>query len=260
MGKVIIATSDQHVDTAPPDVQVAQLKFFRSLLDRTDIQCIVSVGDLWSMAMTTSVNTVINNAHCAEVRDVLRQLSESVPVFLVDGNHDPYSTMPAADLKQFMDWLAAPKITFSGLFFNQRFAGLPTIYFTHGAQFDWTNDMWKVVTGTLREILGPAKAEALFKWVIDIYIKQKSGPTPTMVRDYDPDAYAAMVSQLHEQMWKWTLDKKNGYEICVMGHTHFDECRHKELSHKTYVNCGAFDGFGNTYVEITADGPRLVEW
>jgi UDP-2,3-diacylglucosamine pyrophosphatase LpxH len=260
MAKTLVATSDQHTDSAPPAVQAAQLKFFRSLIDRADVPCVVSVGDLWSMTLDSSVDTVIKSSHCAKVRDVLRQLSESKVVALVDGNHDPYSTMPKPELKRFTDWLAAPKIMFPGRGFNKRFAGLPTAYFMHGSQFDPTTDMWKVLTGALRGIVGAQRAEAFAKWVVGIWLKRKSGPTPAMVRDQDPDAYAQLVSYMHEEMWKWTLDKKNGYDICAMGHTHFDECRHKELSNKTYVNCGAFDGNGNTYVEITADGARLVEW
>jgi UDP-2,3-diacylglucosamine pyrophosphatase LpxH len=120
--------------------------------------------------------------------------------------------------------------------------------------------MWKVITEALRAVLGPKAAEKLFKWVVGIYLKQKSGPTPSQVREHDPDAYAQMVSLMHEEMWKWTLDKKNGYELIVMGHTHFDELRHKALCNKTYVNCGAFDGFGNTCVEVTGEGPELLKW
>ena len=260
MARTVIATSDQHTDSAPPAVQDAQLEFFESLLKRDDVQCIVSVGDLWSMALDSSVETLINNPHCAKVRDVLRQLSESKRVVLVDGNHDPYSTLPEPQLKQFTDWLAAPKITFPGPGFNKQFSELPTTYYMHGAQFDPSNDFWKSVTGTLREKMGAERAEAFIKWVIDIYFKWKSGPTPAKVREQDPDAYELMVSYLHDKMWKWALDKQNVYDICVMGHTHFDEYRHKELGNKTYVNCGAFDGHGNTYVEITTAGPRLVKW
>lgn len=260
MGKTIVAASDLHADSAPPAVQAAQLKFLRSLINRTEVQCIVSVGDLWSMALDNSVDTVIKSAHCANVRDVLRQLSESKLVALVDGNHDPYSTMPKPELKRFTDWLAAPRITFPGPGFNKRFAGLPTVYFMHGSQFDPTTGVWEAITAALRQMVGAKRAEAFAKWVLSIYFRWKSGPTPRMVRDRDPDAYVQLVSYLHERMWQWTLDKQNGYEICVMGHTHFDECRHKELGNKTFVNGGAFDGNGNTYVEITADGARLVAW
>jgi UDP-2,3-diacylglucosamine pyrophosphatase LpxH len=259
MDKTLVAASDLHADSAPPAVQTAQLQFLRSLVNRTEVQCIVSVGDLWSMTLDGSVDTVIKSAHCARVRDVLRQLSESKLVALLDGNHDPYSTMPKPELKRFTDWLAAPRILFPGPGFNKRLTGVPAAYFTHGAQFDPTSDVWKVLTEALRQMVGAKRAEAFIKWVVSIYLKRKSGPTPRMVRDRDPDAYAQMVSYLHERMWQWTLDKQNGYEICVMGHTHFDECRHKELGNKTYVNCGAFDGNGNTYVEITADGARLVK-
>jgi len=260
MATTIIATSDQHADSAPPAVQTAQLEFFRSLIDRTDVRRVVSVGDLWSMTLDSSLDTLINNPHCARVRDVLRQLSETRPVILVDGNHDPYSTMPPAELKRFTDWMAAPNIVYPGPGYNKQVAGLPTVYYMHGMQFDPSSDMWKALTGRLRDLVGAERAEAIAKWVVGIWLKRKSGPTPRMVRDHDPDAYAQLVAYMHEQEWKWTLDKLNAYEVCVMGHTHFDECRHKELSNKTYVNCGAFDGFGNTYVEITGDGARLAEW
>ena len=260
MARIVIATSDQHLDSAPAGVRDAQLKFFKSLLKRDDVQCIVTVGDLWSMAIDKTVDDVIKNAHCAAVRDVLRQFADSRPLYLVDGNHDPYSTMPKPELAKFKQWLNIPKAIYAGPTLNKRFAGLPTTYFMHGHQFDPSNDFWKGLTGTLKGILGTKAALALINWAIGIYLKGKRAPTPTEVRKQDKDSYALLVEYMHNEMWKWTLGKKNGYDVCVMGHTHFDEIRHKELANKTYVNCGAFDGLGNSYVEIGADGPRLVEW
>jgi UDP-2,3-diacylglucosamine pyrophosphatase LpxH len=259
MGKVIVATSDQHTDSAPPAVQASQLDFFRSLVNRADIECVVSVGDLWSMTLDSSVNTVLSNPHCAKVRDLIRELSKSKRVVLVEGNHDPYSALPAGDHQCFVNWLNAPGVELKP-YLNYLFPGFPTMYFTHGSQFDPTTEIWKGVTDTLRAALGPAAAERLFQWAVGLYLKQKSGPTARQVRAFDSDVYEKTVSRMHEDMWKWTLDKRNQYQIIVMGHSHFDEHRHKELSDKTYVNCGAFDGFGSSYVEISDAGAKLLKW
>jgi UDP-2,3-diacylglucosamine pyrophosphatase LpxH len=123
--------------------------------------------------------------------------------------------------------------------------------------------MWLSITETLRGMLGPAQAEKFIKWVIGL-VTGGTGPTPAQAMRQDPtpdkDAYQHIVAFLHERMWKWALGKENACEVAAMGHTHFDEYRRKELKGRSYVNCGAFDGNGNTYVEISNDGVRLRRW
>ncbi|MBM3315661.1 hypothetical protein FJY71_07495 [candidate division WOR-3 bacterium] len=264
MANVIVATSDQHADNAPDGIKVAQLEFFEWLRGRSEVRWVFSVGDLWSLTLESSVKSVVESEHCGRMRDVLRRLSESKRVVLVDGNHDPYSTLPVADRRRFMEWLAAPRIEFPGPVFNQQIPGYPAVHFEHGHRFDPTHDMWVAITETLRGILGPAAAERLFKWAIAFFYRGGQGPTPVQVRAEDPtpdkDAYRYLVELMHERMWKWTLGNENACGLVATGHTHFDEYRHKELKSRSYVNCGAFDGWGNTYVEVSSGATRLRRW
>jgi predicted phosphodiesterase len=262
MPGTIIATSDQHADSAPAGVQTRQIEFFKSLISRPDVDHVVSVGDLWSMTLDSTVDRVIKDPHCCALRDVLRDLSKVKKVVLVDGNHDPYSDMAAnvpQDYARFVNWLDAPAIS---LRHRQWTYGAdttkPDIIFDHGCSMDPTTAMWKGITQSLGEVMGTESFVKFAQWVVGIVLHRP--PTPREVRSQDTDAYNFLVSWIHDKWWQWTLANSGPARLVVTGHTHFDEYRHKELKRKTYVNCGAFDGNGNSYVEIRPDSVALRQW
>ena len=267
MEDVVIATSDQHADSAPAETQEQQLAFFRSLRARPEVRCIISVGDLWSLTLDSSVDAVLASEHCGRVRDLLRELSETRRVILVDGNHDPYSAMAPAEFERFKAWLQAPRIEFAGRQLDttqvadQWARGIPPALFEHGAdRFDFTTGFWKVVTSWLRGVFGVGLATKLMKLIVERVVRGKGKTTPSVVRDRDHDSYQALVALMHHRMWGWALRPDSPHRLVVMGHTHFDEARQKRLRDITYVNCGAFDGFGSSYVEITAADVALNTW
>jgi len=262
MPGTIIATSDQHADSAPAGVQTRQIEFFKSLITRPDVDQVVSVGDLWSMTLDSTVDRVINDLHCCAMRNVLRDLSKVKKVVLVDGNHDPYSEMAVnvpQEYAKFVKWLDAPAISLKHREYKYGVdTTKPDIIFDHGCRLDPTTAMWTDITHALRDIMGTTRFVKFAQWVLSIVLHRP--PTPREVRIQDPDAYNFLVSWIHDKWWQWTLANSGSARLVITGHMHFDEYRHKELKGKTYVNCGAFDGNGNSYVEIRPDGVTLKQW
>jgi UDP-2,3-diacylglucosamine pyrophosphatase LpxH len=250
------AISDVHADTSPDGAVAEARRFVARLVPGEALRV---CGDAWSFAWDNTLDGMMANVNCQMFRNSLAAaFARGVSVALIDGNHDPYTTMSAVDSKRFLAWLGFKPSGFPCNAVALTSVG-GKIQFSHGHQYDITAKIWPVVVNVLIAGLGVTRAMKFIRWVIGVWARRQS-PSPMAMFERDPDAYKLMVPIIHNAAWKALLENKVGVTRAVFGHSHFDELRVKPMSGVVMANVGGWDGGGNTYALYDdATGELTVE-
>lgn len=255
----IAVASDFHSDKVGAPQVAKQCGLLRTIRNDSSLDHLHLSGDLWSLTLESTVESVTANPDCATLRDAIRWLSDVKKVTLGDGNHDPYSQLPPAERAKFDEWFKCPAVVFTGPQFNvgDLYPGLAGWRFEHGHRkdLDFTSAIWPIVTGALKELLGTKAAMSFMAWVIAQWAKRRV-VTPTDIRTEHPEAYEGMTTWMHQRMLNWLL--KSDFRGAVFGHSHYDCIWDRVTQAKMFVNDGAVDGYGDTIALVFANAGRTV--